>query len=286
MSAASPALRLAFTGLGNPPSTLTDSLLFLLDDFDVRAIDEDGPTWTVFFATPALRDAARAALEGASWRPALNVDPLDVPDDDWARRTQRGLTAVRVDDIVVAPPWDADGKRGLSPLSIPLVIVIEPSMGFGTGHHETTRLCLRALQRVALTGRTVLDVGTGSGVLAVAAAMLGAARVIAIEPDEDAVSAARDNVARNRTGDRVAVHQTALGDPSLEPASIVIANVTGALLRREAASVERLVTMGGTLVLSGFTADEAPLVGEAYPHLTLESQLEENEWAALIFARG
>ncbi|MPZ16455.1 MAG: methyltransferase [Luteitalea sp.] len=291
-----PALRLAFTEPGSPPSTLTDPLLFLLDDFEVRAIDEDGPTWTVFFSTSASRDAARAALEDASWRPTLDVELLDVPDDDWARRTQRELTSVRVDDIIVAPPWEAAGKRGLSPFrrckspkrwlspfSQPVVIIIEPSMGFGTGHHETTRLCLRALQRLPLAQRSVLDVGTGSGVLAIAAAMLGAARVVAIDPDEDAVRAARDNVARNRVGDHVVACQAALGDPSLGQASVVIANLTGALLRREAAKAERLVEAGGTLILSGFTSAEAPLVADAYSHVRLEAQLEEHDWAALIF---
>ncbi|MPY86600.1 MAG: methyltransferase [Luteitalea sp.] len=293
-----PALRLMFGEPSAPSSVLTEALLLTLDDFALRAIDESPPspdglrrtgaqsTWLVFFASSESRDAARAALEQTPWRAELDIERVDVPDEDWAGRTQRALTAIRVDDIIVAPPWDAGKSPG------PLVVVIEPSMGFGTGHHETTRLCLRALQRLRLAERRVIDIGTGSGVLAIAAAMLGAAGVIAIDADENAVTSARDNVARNRVGDQVRVRQAALGDSSLEaldqsrsPASVVIANLTAALLRREAAAVERLVEADGTLILSGFTCAEAPVVADAYTHAALEAQLEENDWAALIFVR-
>ena len=118
---------------------------------------------------------------------------MDLPDDDWVARSQQALTAITAGPFVVAPPWDvpatvADGQH---------LIVIEPSMGFGTGHHATTRLCLRALGAVDVAGRTVVDVGTGSGVLAMAAALAGAAAVTAIDNDPDAVAAAERSAALN-----------------------------------------------------------------------------------------
>ena len=132
---------------------------------------------------------------------------VDVPDEEWARRSQANLTPVRIGHIVVAPPWLAPDPvppaYDLQPVpnrirhSADHLIVIDPSTGFGTGHHETTRLCLSLLQRIELFGRRVIDVGTGSGVLAIAAALLGASSVVALDEDPEALRNARENVARN-----------------------------------------------------------------------------------------
>src|SRR5689334_24714805 len=123
----------------------------MLSDHDVSAIEElSENTWRVFFPTLRARDAARLTLEREFTR--LAVDPEDVPDEEWAARSQAGLRAIRIGRLIVAPPWDV-------PATTPddaIVIVIQPSMGFGTGHHASTRLCLLALQRIDLTGLNVL----------------------------------------------------------------------------------------------------------------------------------
>lgn len=274
-----PALRLSFRD-GPPADEAAGLILALLDDHAPLAIDDSARlAWVVYFASPRIRDAAGAALASARWPTEVNLEAVDVPDEDWAARTQRELTAVRVGDLVVAPPWDVP-----SPVGEPTrVIVIEPSMGFGSGHHESTRLCLRALQELKLSGRTVLDIGTGSGVLAVAAAMLGARDVLGIDADADAVQAARDTVERNDVADRVRVQHASLDEPSLAPADVVLANLTGALLQRSAGAVGRLVAPGGVLVTSGFTVDDAPRVRDAYKSLGSPRTLDENSWVAAIF---
>src|SRR5262249_27681807 len=135
-------------------------------------------------------------------------------------------------------------------------IVIPPSMGFGTGHHATTRLCLEALQHVPVEGQTVVDVGTGSGVLAIAADRLGAARVSAIDVDPDAIESARENLALNPEATHVRFEVADLASASLPIAGIVTANLTGALLARAAARLLGAARNGGILILSGLMRAE------------------------------
>jgi ribosomal protein L11 methyltransferase len=184
-----------------------DLLQAALVDYRIAAIDESAAElWRVFFSNNAERDRAAANLTRQF--PDLTLTPLDVPDEDWVARSQAGLRAIRVGNIIVAPPWDIPhtGKLKLDPsadnntagLRRPVVIVIKPSMGFGTGHHATTRLCLAALQRIDLHGKSAVDVGTGSGVLAIAASRLGAAPVVGIDDDANAMQAAEENLTLNR----------------------------------------------------------------------------------------
>jgi ribosomal protein L11 methyltransferase len=162
-------------------------------------------------------------------------------------------------------------------------------MGFGTGHHFTTRLCLDALQRIDLRDRSVTDVGTGSGVLAIAASLLGAAPVVAFDDDADAVSAARENLELNPEA-RVTLEVGDLrGDgggtepaPSTlrppPPADVVLANLTGGLLIAAAAALKQLTKPGGRLILSGFLTSEESEVLQAFAPLAIEDRLEEEEW--------
>src|SRR4029077_18282934 len=141
-------------------------------------------------------------------------------------------------------------------------IVIVPSTGFGTGHHATTRMCVQLLQTIDVRGARVLDVGTGSGILAIAAARLGADRTLGLDVDDDALFAARENLSYNPEARGVTFEAAdvtsmqAVGARVLASANIVTANLTGALIVR---SVEHLVAAsrpGGLLVLSGLQVQE------------------------------
>jgi ribosomal protein L11 methyltransferase len=289
-----PALDLQWR-FGPDAAEICDLLYSLLDDFEPQAFHEgeSADRWRVFFKTPGQRDAATAAVRKLLGDRLLAVSAVDVPDEAWARRSQADLTAIRIGRIVVAPPWhDPAGFQHLpvyhlqpEPLSIrhsaDHLIVIDPSTGFGTGHHETTRLCLSLLQSIELAGRRVIDVGTGSGVLAIAAAKLGAASVVALDEDPEALRNARENIARNDVTASVDVREADLATYQDDAASVVVANLTGAVIQRYAGLLSRLVEAGGTLIVSGFNTAEIDDVRRALAH-TVEREQTEGEWAALL----
>ena len=158
-------------------------------------------------------------------------------------------------------------------------------MGFGTGHHATTRLCLELLQRIDVVGKRVIDVGTGSGVLALAAWALGASSVTAVDHDPDALQNARENITRNGATDEIDVIEVDLSSVTLPPADIVLANLTAAVLLRHTASLQRLVVAGGQLVVSGFSPDDVDDVAGAIGADVREA-VREGEWAAALLSRG
>lgn len=275
-----PALRLTFPA--SLDDRLRDALLLDVDDCGAVALDEADRTVSLFFTAAPDRDAAAALLSRRGWPVRATLHAEDIPDEGWAARSQANLPAVQIGRLIVAPPWDvpSPGARAGA-----IVIVIEPSTGFGTGHHQSTRLCLRALQSLALGGQRVLDVGTGSGVLAVAAWHLGAADVLGVDNDPDAIESAQDTLARNGASRAVRVEQRALDDPALAPADVVCANLTGTLLRQQGARVQALVAPGGCAVLSGFTGDHAGWVRDAFSACDVEATYEEEFWMAYVMRR-
>jgi ribosomal protein L11 methyltransferase len=270
-----------------------DRILALADDFSPRAAEECEGGVRLFFGDAADRDQGRVAVATAF--PRMQADPIEVDDEDWARRSQQALAAIRVGRIVVAPPWAQQtsdvGTEGAGSHQLratghdAIVITIEPSMGFGTGHHATTRLCLAALQRLDLRHASVLDIGTGSGVLALAADRLGAARALGIDSDADAIQSARENLSRNTDARHVVFEVADLLSATLVPADVVTANLTGALLVRAAATLMHAVRPGGTLVLCGLQASERDDVVTAFCRATLIDEREEDGWVGLTLIR-
>ena len=269
---------------------MRDRLVALLSDYDLVAIQENDLTapsmWTVHFATAAARDQAADAVRSAEEIVPPQVDLAEIEDEDWARRTQADLPAIRIGRVIVAPPWDLPAASKSAGGEPELVVEIEPSRGFGTGHHQSTRLCLVLLQHRPMQDQTVIDVGTGSGVLAIVAARLGAAFVSAIDVDPDAIENARENVVRNGVASTVEAHVRDLTEGGMPPADVVTANLTGTLLARYAPQLGALVRAGGCLIVSGFTIDEKDLVLDAFDGtFALTESAEEDDWWAFVLTR-
>jgi ribosomal protein L11 methyltransferase len=256
----------------------SELVLAVADDYSPTAAEHSGNSLTVFFRDPQARDDARQAMAAAF--PDAVIAAREVDDEDWARRSQENLQPITIGRLTVYP-----SGRDLRLLHPSPAIVIQPSMGFGTGHHATTRLCLLALQREALAGRSVLDIGTGSGILAIASGLLGASRAVGIDNDPDAIHAARENLSLNPQVTGVAFQVAELGELQLDQSTtdIAVANLTGALLAREGRRILGAVRPGGRIIVSGLMAAERGDVLAAFQPAALAWEQQEDEWVALAF---
>ena len=216
-----------------------------------------------------LADAAAALGRDA---PAV-LEVRHVADRDWVRLTQSQFEPIPIGErLVITPSWHASDDPAR------IEIVLDPGLAFGTGSHPTTRLCLQWLERHLPAGATVIDYGCGSGILAIAAARLGAASVVGVDIDPQALVATRDNAARNR----VEVEVRASSDARPAPAGVVVANILSSPLKLLAPVLVDLVAPGGALVLSGVLERQVDEVSAAYaPRLPLAVAGLADGWACL-----
>jgi ribosomal protein L11 methyltransferase len=222
--------------------------------------------------TPGVDPAA--LVQAACARIGIAPPPWgvrEVADADWVRASQDQLAPVRVSPrLWIVPSWHEAPDPGA------INIVLDPGLAFGTGHHATTRMCLRWLERVVREGETVLDYGCGSGVLAIAAMKLGAARADGVDIDEQALLAARRNAMHNRV--HADFHSAA--DALHQPARIVVANILAHPLIVLAPLLARLTAANGRLALAGLLAGQAGEVCAAYrPWFDFEAPEEDAGWA-------
>jgi ribosomal protein L11 methyltransferase len=230
--------------------------------------------WTAVGDEPAAIARAGGAL-GGRWQHRL-VEVADEPAQTWREHA----VAMRVDDdLVIAPAWqDPPSQAGTT------VVRIEPGGAFGLGDHPTTLLSLRAVRRV-LAGRTdmidVIDVGCGTGVIAVTAAVLQDRPVRAIDVASAAVEATIDNARRNDVADRVQVDATALADIA-DDYDVVVANILAPILVSLSADLRRVTRPTGRLVISGILAGAHQHVLEALAPMEVERTDEMDSWAAVV----
>jgi ribosomal protein L11 methyltransferase len=208
-----------------------------------------------------------------------------VADANWAASWREHFRPLEVGRrLLVAPPWETP------PATDRLLLVIEPGRAFGTGHHGTTAGCLVLLETLVAADRPAraIDLGTGSGILAVAAARLGVGDVLACDCDPDAVAAARANAARNRVGGQVRAVVDDAGTLATDPAPLVLANLLAAAHRALAPRYARLVAPAGALVLGGLLDAEADDVADvlAAHGFRSEATVRLEGWTSLALRRA
>ncbi len=215
----------------------------------------------------------REALAGTAV-PTHKVDWL--PDADWGRTWMSNYRPLQIASrLWICPSWCEP------PDSDAINVFLDPGLAFGTGSHPTTALCLRWLADRCTTGQTVIDYGCGSGILAIAALKLGVIRAVGVDVDPQALTASRDNAARNGVSERyLACEPTELATDAA--ADIVVANILAGTLIELAPELARRVKPNGLLALSGVLKDQVAEVRSRYAsHFTMQVR-EEDDWALLF----
>ncbi len=260
---------------------LEEGLALLAETWGGFHFEGSGPEVRAIFYLPSedwlepfRRECARYGLR------VISVE--EVPAEDWARAWQENFRPVKVSPrLWVRPPWEKAPLREGE-----MEIIIDPGQAFGTGHHPTTALMLSALDRLAsaVPLGAVLDVGCGTGILALAAARFGARRVVALDIDPEALAAARRNLEWNRVSVEISSQRV---ETLSERFDLVLANISAWELSRLAQALSARLAPGGRLFLAGFLEKELPEMRKIYREKGLEVLEEETreEWGFLALRR-
>ncbi len=238
-------------------------------------------------AAPAAVDATERALwhlQAFGLRPVGELRVRSVDESDWAEAWKRDYVPQRIGRVVIVPSWL---EEPIAPDEVALRL--DPGMAFGTGLHPTTRGCLTLLQSISPMPVRVLDVGSGSGILALAALRLGAQRADCLDTDPVAVKSTLANAAANGLADQlVATAGTLPSHPAGEPYPLVLANLVAAVLIELAEPLAAHVAAGGTLLASGIIEGRADEVLAAFASVgfVVEERLDDGEWVSLRLRRG
>jgi ribosomal protein L11 methyltransferase len=238
---------------------------YLIEDVDAYAKVADA------------RDAL-GHLQAFGLGPIGELAVREVEDGDWLEAWKATITPIRIGRFLVRPTWSDAASDGA------IVIALDPGMAFGTGLHPTTQQCLEAVSYLDLDGLRVLDVGTGSGILAIGAAKRGAREIVGVDTDELAVEAARENAERNGVTLDVRAGSAADVDGSFD---VVLANLVGPVLVRIAPDLAARVKPSGSLVAAGITTTAEPDVVRALvaAGLGVVDRDERDDWVRLVLTR-
>ena len=261
-----------------------------IEERDASTIERPAPGEVVLVAWVAPDDADAFVARAADALRALGVEEArcrpsraERDEDEWRDAWKRYFHARPIGRFVIVPSWEA-----YAPSAGQIVLDLDPGRAFGTGGHASTRLCLRAIDELPGPCARALDVGCGSGVLAIAAARRWPAlRGQGVDVDPDAIEVSRENAERNRVADRLTFSTTPLGALT-EPAELVLANIQPEVLIPMAPELVARLAPGGALVLAGIVDEAAPEVERAFADAGVRAPraLREEGWTALVYASG
>lgn len=212
------------------------------------------------------------------------VTTSEIEEQDWSETWRKYYKPKRIGEkVVIKPTWEEYEKQEED-----IIIELDPGMAFGTGTHETTMMCIRQLEKYIHKFDTVFDIGTGTGVLAIASAKLGAVNTIAIDLDEDAVRVAKQNVVKNGVANTVQVKHGDLLEIIDGKANVIVANIIADIISILAKDIKKFLENDGVFISSGIILDKIPDVKKSLEEngLTVVDEIKIGEWACLVSKIG
>ena len=239
----------------------------------------------------SLKESLKEAEELFGIEP-VSIESLEVDTEDWENNWKEYFKPFSVDDILISPTWE-EIPEGMEASA---VIRIDPGMAFGTGMHETTRLCLRGIRKYMKPGDKLLDLGCGSGILSIGAMKLGADRVTAVDIDEQAMEIAKENFDVNEVpADRVTYHTgNVVTDEDLKATlaadkyDIVAANILAEVIAEMMPTLHLYLKQGGVLITSGILNSREQMIRDALdanPELELVEIVPDGDWISVVARR-
>jgi ribosomal protein L11 methyltransferase len=266
---------------------LVDHLIGILGQIGFEGFWEDegclkaymrADRWSMEMAAEVETTIAMLARSSQTPAPRLAVETI--ADRNWNEEWEKTIHPIEVTDrIVIRPSWHTyTASLGQ------IVLTIDPKMSFGTGYHESTRLVLRLMEPRIRSGMRVLDVGTGTGVLAIAAVRLGAETAVALDTDEWACHNALENISTNGVADRIVVLHSTITEVRNTRFDFILANIQRTIILEILADLQRRLHPQGEMILSGLLVEEEAEIETALAahHLHVNDKKTENEWLALV----
>ncbi len=248
------------------PETTQELLIAELSGYDVCGFEQDDHHLVIYFRQDGLSDEICSRLRRILRRHGLSGewDERVIPERDWNSDWERSFQPISVPPFYVRSSWAKPDSREEKSIEL----IIDPQMSFGTGHHESTRLALHHLGACGEKLAYVLDVGTGSGILAIAAAKMGAQSVLGIDIDPWALRNASENVVLNQVAELVEIREGTYESVEERGFSLILANINRTVLTRDLVSYIHLAESGAVVILSGLQLADKSIITEL---------LEEND---------
>jgi ribosomal protein L11 methyltransferase len=265
-----------------------DLISGLLWQLDIEGINEYDNNIVIFATeksgvTKSDVESLLTIIKNENLIESFIIDESIVEEINWNEEWERQLNVIEVSNKIVIKPTFRDYTQKKNQL----VITIDPKMSFGTGEHETTKLVLRLLDKHNENAKHVLDVGSGTGVLGIAAALLGAEKVVGIDNDEWCIENGAENIELNNVGNKVEVRLTEIANVKDEPFDLILANINKHILLAIADDIVNFTASNGKIILSGLLYTDREDIINHYSKngLKLIDEKQLGEWIALVFRK-
>ena len=252
-----------------------------------QGIDEHNHSFTLYFLREPWDDAKENELAAVLKKKNITADKIfyhSLKEENWNEKWKENFKTFRLGkNIIVKPDWEVYKAKAQE-----TVVTIAPKMAFGTGHHETTRLILKQLEQTLKPGMSVLDAGTGSGILAICCALMGANNITAFDIDPQAIENASENVMLNNVADRIELKCCTLQQIARKEYDLIVANINRNVLLEIASAITNYVRQETVLLLSGLLLEDRETIVDAYVKVgwQVDNSEELGEWLLLKLIRN